>query len=130
MLSALKGAQLELISLQNHQFRFNAVEGLYYLYDTGVSFLLPDYHHVSLRADQALINMQYNFNAVQVDVNGTTISGPLFFNNNVDQQMAYITNTGIAHFNGLIVNGTNTLTVDNNGISVGGLAFSYFIIMH
>ena len=25
---------------------------------------------------------------------------------------------------------TNTLTVDNNGVSVGGLAVSYFLIMH
>ena len=54
----------------------------------------------------------------------------IFINNDLDAHMGYITNTGIAMFNGLIVNGTNTLTVDNNGVSVGGLGYHISIIMH
>ena len=71
------------------------------------------------------IALKHNRKKLVIDGIGSTVPWSLFINNDLDAQMAYITNTGIAKFNGLIVNGTSTLTVDSTGVSVG-CEFSYF----
>jgi hypothetical protein len=124
--TALIGKSLYIVLDDNTKLRFNTDFGLRYEYYNGIDFELPTCRYSFLECVPNGITLKHNRNKLVIDGTGSTVTGSLFLNNDLDEQMAYITNTGIAKFNGLIVNGTNTLTVNDTGVSVGGLKLSYF----
>ena len=70
--------------------KFEPAYGFYYEYNNGVSFELPGYQRTKLQIDPYSVDMKYNFYEILTISTGITLSGPIFFNNDVDEQMGYI----------------------------------------